>query len=69
LSLSASLLAAAWDQSGSFAILQRTNRLLKGFLVGLSYAHYLTYGPHLGAELVLHAFELLKGPTQNLTTT
>ncbi len=46
--------------------LQSANRLLKGLLVGLTQTHHLAHGPHLGAKLVLHPTEFLKGPAGEL---
>ncbi len=48
------------------ADLQGANRFLEGLLVVLSDAHDLAYGPHLGAELVMHALEFLKRPAGEL---
>ena len=48
------------------ANLQASDSLLEGFLIGLSDAHDLTYGAHLRAQLVFHAFKFLKGPAGKL---
>ncbi len=44
------------------SLLQGADGLLEGFLVILADAHDLADGPHLGAELVLYAFEFLESP-------
>ncbi len=46
--------------------LQRTYGLLEGFLIILPYAHDFAHGPHLGAQPILHALKLLKGPAGKL---
>ena len=48
------------------AVLEAADGLLEGFLVRLADAHDLADGAHLGAELVLGALELLKGPAGEL---
>jgi len=48
------------------AVLQRAYGLLKCLFVGLAYAHDLPYSLHLGAQFVLHPFELLKAPAGEL---
>ena len=45
---------------------QGTDCLLKCFLVILSNAHDLAYGPHLGTQPVFHALKLFKCPTGKL---
>ena len=46
--------------------LQRTDRLLEGLLIGLADGHDFADSAHLGAQLVLYAPELLKGPAGEL---
>ncbi len=46
--------------------LQAADGLLEGLLIILADAHDLTDGAHLGAQLVLDALELLKGPAGEL---
>jgi hypothetical protein len=48
------------------ADLQGADGLLEGLLVGLADAHHLSHRAHLGAQLVLSALELLKGPAGKL---
>ena len=48
------------------SVLQGTDGLLEGLLIGLADGHDLTDGPHLGAKLVLNALELLEGEAGEL---
>ena len=44
------------------ACLKTADRFLESFLVGLTDTHHFTDGAHLGAQLILHAFEFFKSP-------
>ena len=44
------------------ACLQTADSFLESLFVGLTNTHNFTDGAHLGAQLILHAFELFKGP-------
>ena len=50
------------ESQSVLADLQAADGFLESFLVGLSDAHHLAHGAHLGTQLILHAFELFKGP-------
>ena len=40
--------------------------LLESLFIIFTNTHYLTYGAHLGAQVILNAFEFFKGPAGKL---